>query len=236
MNNIKTIPFKNKLFRANKDLFNNNGKLIYKANINKNILASTNYKNILASVNYKNANMKYFTLNRSETNAYTKEGTTYVKNWDVIEDLDLVDILDLSTRRALEDKFKSNTIFTNAINSAFPVINNKVHRISSSTNEDNKILEKICELGYDGYYMESKGSFHSEVGLCKRAFRKLKLLNKPERKYAPQKTRKRTRAEYEEQAKLNENNNNNENNYYSHRKRRPSPNTLKNIPKFSLFN
>jgi hypothetical protein len=214
MNTIKIKKFKSKLFRANKNLFNKNDRLIYKANTNKNILAS---------VNYKNAPLKYFTLNRKEVNGYTKEGRTYIKNWNVVEELNLVDILDLSTRRSLEDKFKNDTSFKEAIKGAFPINNNnKVGRVSSNVDEDNIVLNRICELGYDGYYMEKAGESHSEVGLCKKAFKKLKLISKPEMKSMPRKTRKRTRAQYEAEAEAEKNRNTEQN---------TNP-----IPKFSLLN
>ena len=102
------------------------------------------------------------------------------------------------TRYSLEEKFKNDIKFKNAIKEAFPVINNKVGRISSNIEEDNIILMKICSLGYDGYFMESKNSFHSEVGLCKKAFHKLKLEKNSEKKYMPRKTVKRSRADFEE--------------------------------------
>jgi hypothetical protein len=187
MNEIKIVNFKGKLFRANRNIFN---KFIYKANTKKNILAS---------INYKNAPMKYFTLKRSNVEPYTSEGTTYIKNWNVTSELSLVDILDLRTRELLENKFKTNILFKNAINAAFPINEGKVYRISSSNEEDNKVLEKICELGYDGYYMNVEGKnmgFHSEIGLCKRAFSKLKLSKNAERKSMPEKTRKRSKLEY----------------------------------------
>lgn len=188
MSEIKTIQFSSKLFRANKDLFNNKGKLIYRANTNTNILASNNYKN---------APLKYFTLNKSELSAYTKEGTTYKKEWNVINNLNLVDILDLNTRKALEKEFNSPEL-KNALKYAFPINNNnnKVSRNSFNVKIDNKILNKICELGYDGYYMKTIDAFHSEVGLCNKAFSKLKLLKSDrtiEAPRIPSKTKRRSR-------------------------------------------
>lgn len=223
MSEIKIIKFQAPLFRANKNLFENN-ILKYRANKAK--------KNTLASNNYKNAPTKYFTLKRNEVNAYTKQGTTYIKNWNVTEELNLVDILDLKTRKNLEDKFKNHKNFVNAISEAFPINGNIVRRISSSTKEDNEVLNKICELGYDGYYMDVEGKnigFHSEVGLCKKAFNKLKLMKNSERKVvANNKTKKRKR--------FDENNNKSNQNYFNIRKERARLRMTENaIPKFSLF-
>jgi hypothetical protein len=227
MSEIKTIKFKAPLFRANKNLFRN-GILKYRANMAK--------KGILASNNYKNAPTKYFTLKRNEVNAYTKEGRTYTKNWNVIEELNLVDILDLKTRKALEDKFKNHNVFINAISEAFPINGNIVRRISSSTKEDNEVLNKICELGYDGYYMNIEGKnigFHSEVGLCNNAFHKLKLMNDPKMKYVANRTIKRKQHRYNNNDNNNNNNNNNE--FNSRRQRAKLRMIESTIPKFSLF-
>jgi hypothetical protein len=206
MNKIKSIEYNGDLFRANKNLYNKNKKITY--------LASKAKPNNLASDNYRNAPMKYFTLKRSNVNAYTKKGTTYTKNWRVIRTLKLVDILDLNTRKALEEKFKNDTEFVYAITEAFPIDGNIVRRISSSSEEDNQVLIKICELGYDGYYMDVEGKhigFHSEVGLCNKAFNKLKLLTNSERKYVPNNnigTRKKRRS------RLNNNGENNAGMYF----------------------
>lgn len=199
MDKIKTIYYNDLLFRANKNLYTKN-KITYSASKAK--------PNNLASVNYKNAPTKYFTLKRSNVNTYTKKGTTYTKNWSTIKTLKLVDILDLNTRKALEEKFKNDESFVNAITEAFPIDGNIVRRISSSSEEDNQVLNKICELGYDGYYMNVEGrriGFHSEVGLCNKAFSKLKLLTNSERKYVPNNngTRKKSKSRF------TQNNNNN---------------------------
>ena len=154
----------------------------------------------MASENYKNAPLKYFTLNRKNIKTYRKEGTTYAKNWNVTDELNLVDILDLKTREAIKAKFNKDKTFIEAIEKAFPILNDKVGRDSSNVEEDNTVLRKICELGYDGYYMESKNAFHSEIGLCRKAFNKLKLEKNAKHKYMPNKTRKRKREEYEAQS------------------------------------
>ena len=222
MDKIKTIQYKGPLFRANKNLYNKTNKLIY--------LASEAKPGILASVNYKNAPTKYFTLKKSNVNAYTKKGTTYTKNWNVTNVLNLVDILDLSTREYLENKFKNDKNFVNAITEAFPIDGKIVRRISSSSEEDNQIIDKICKLGYDGYYMDVEGKnigFHSEVGLCNKAFSKLKLMKNSERKYvpnntAPRKTKSRFRP-------------NNNNNNTRKRSRFTFNNDNNSFPRGSLF-
>jgi hypothetical protein len=152
MSTIKTIKYNGNLYRANQTSFIPQGK---------------------ASNNYRNAPMKYFTLNKSELKTYIPRGRPYVKNWKTTEEVELVDILDLNTRNALEDIPR----LKNALKIAFPIKNNSVTRVSTeeSKNKDDIVLGILCELGYDGYYMKSVGGFHSEVGLCPRALSKLKL-------------------------------------------------------------
>jgi hypothetical protein len=117
--------------------------------------------------------MKYFTLNKSELKTYIPRGRPYVKNWKTTEEIELVDILDLNTRKALENI----PALKSALKIAFPIRNNSVTRVSTeeSKNKDDIVLGILCELGYDGYYMNSVGGFHSEVGLCPRALYKLEL-------------------------------------------------------------
>ncbi len=152
MTGIKTIKYNGKLYRANQTSFIPRGK---------------------ASNNYRNAPMKYFTLNKSELKTYIPRGRPYVKNWKTTEEIELVDILDLSTRKALENI----PALKSALKIAFPIKNNSVTRVSTeeSKNKDDIVLGILCELGYDGYYMNSVGGFHSEVGLCPRALYKLEL-------------------------------------------------------------
>jgi hypothetical protein len=155
---IKIKNFRGKLYRANKTNAN---------------------KNIFALMNYRGAPRKYFTLRKNELSAYTKEGTSYKKTWKVLSDLKLVDILDPETRKNLERYF-TTTNEKNALKRAFPVNKNKPSRNSFSVKVDNIVLDKLCDLGYDGYYMETISAFHSEVGLCSKAFDKLQLSEKPE--------------------------------------------------------
>jgi len=158
--NIKRIEFNDILYRANE---------------------SANYKpNTSAVINYAGAPMKYFTLNKNETKAYTTHGKLYVKSWMPTSPLNLIDILHLPTRRAL-----AQIIGDESLNIAFPIINNKVSRISemNTREHDDNVLQAICENRLaDGYYMRAiennnRYVFHSEVGICPSAFHKLKLSN-----------------------------------------------------------
>ena len=174
---VKILEPNEFLYRANKNT-NKNNKFKY--------VAKNTKSKILASNNYKDAEVKYFTLSENESRAYTKKGKSYIKSWkphyinktNEKDKIILVDILDLPTRIKLEEYFTNNekTIFKNA----FPIVNGKVSRNSQSTKDDNIILKKICSLGkYDGYYMKTIPSFHSEVGLCKEALKKIELINNP---------------------------------------------------------
>jgi hypothetical protein len=177
-----------------------------------------------ASNNYKNAPMKYFTLNNAELKAYTKYGMPYKKKWQPTSELILIDILDLSTRKNLE-----KIIGEESLKIAFPIKNDRVSRVSEEHTKihDDKVLKAICTLNgenIDGYYMkritektknnnnneeQEKYVFHSEVGLCPKAFEKLQL-EKVERSknYAPNITLGRKRSRFER----NNNSNNNSNN------------------------
>jgi len=175
MDGIKIKVFKGQLYRANKTPAN---------------------KNIFASVNYKGAPRKYFTLRKNELNAYTKKGTTYKKTWDVSSDLKLVDILDPETRHNLENYFITNKD-KNVLNRVFPISNGIPSRNSYNVKIDDIVLDKLCELGYDGYYMETIRAFHSEVGLCSEALNKLKLNKNSEIVRNPnnvRKTQKKSRS------------------------------------------
>jgi hypothetical protein len=192
MDGIKVKTFKGKLYRANKTPAN---------------------KNIFASINYRNAPRKYFTLRKNELNAYTKKGTTYKKTWGVTSNLNLVDILDSNTRQNLDDLFTTRREKI-ALNNAFPITNNGPSRNSSNVKIDDVVLDKLCELGYDGYYMETISAFHSEVGLCSKALSKLKLLENSEKIIAPENVKKTRRASINlnritMKKKLFNNNNNN---------------------------
>jgi hypothetical protein len=199
---IKTRKYAGKLYRANETSFIPGSK---------------------ASNNYRNAPMKYFTLNKSELKTYIPRGRPYVKNWKTTEELELVDILDLSTRRALE----KITGLKSALNIAFPVEKNLVLRVSTelTKNQDDIVLGKLCELGYDGYYMETIGGFHSEVGLCPRALYKLEL----------EKSTRNTTTGVEGPTKKKRRTNNRNNNRNNGTRRRSRFTLNNNFPKGSLF-
>lgn len=172
MSVIKTRLYEGNLYRADAKSFKTQAK---------------------ASNNYKNAPMKYFTLNKREVNTYTRYGKPFVKTWQTTDKLNLVDILDLETRKALED----TPNIKKSINIAFPIKNGKVMRVSEEDTQDHDdvVLKIICGLGYDGYYMETLKEpgfkFHSEVGLCPRAYDKLELAE-VERKAPPETKKKGT--------------------------------------------
>jgi hypothetical protein len=164
-NRIRTITHKNKLFRAN---------------------TTRSTVGNRASNSYAGAPMKYFTLNEGELQAYTKYGKPFKKTWKPTSDLILIDILDMPTRKVLETYVSSESL-----NTAFPIIRNKVSRRSNedTRNHDDAVLSAICQIRdnrgaplYDGYYMKAihpnnnnSPSFHSEVGLCAHALSKLTL-------------------------------------------------------------
>jgi hypothetical protein len=214
MEEIKTLNYSGKLFRAN----------------------TQNYRvGSLASNNYRNAPIKYFTLDKNEIKAYTKYGKPFEKTWNA-RDLNLVNILDLSTRQRLESLFNQNQ--KRSLRIAFPIVNGEVSRISeeNSKTDDDTVLKALCELGFDGYLMEKiPNRFHSEVGLCPTAFSKLTLLDSKRALVAPSlpsRTKRRSR--------FNNNNNKNKNNNNNYRKKRSftnknNKNKNKPLPKFSLF-
>ncbi len=158
---LKVIRTTQPLFRADRTTF------------------QTGYK---ASNNYRGAPMKYFTLNESELKAYTKYGMPFKKTWNPTSELILVDILDKNTRLALAE-----LIGTNSLDIAFPINKNKVLRVSEENTKvhNDTVLRSICSLDdkIDGYFMKSitnnegRYVFHSEVGLCPKAFDKLKLMS-----------------------------------------------------------
>ncbi len=134
------------------------------------------------SSNYSTAEIKYFALTQPEIQTYVEKAKfLYKKHWQTKpgSTLNLIDILDLPTRKELE-----KIINKNALNIAFPIIKNKVSRVSEeeTKHRDYEVLNAICAMGYDGYIMPSLTNnngryvFHSEIGLCRRAFYKIKLV------------------------------------------------------------
>lgn len=185
----------------------------------------------------------FFTTVEREVEPYRKEGTKYTKTWVAEKPLVLLDIMDLNTRNWL-----LHAINANHLNTAFPVVKNKVYRFSNNTTDkiDRAVLGKICNLTtpngrrIDGYYMARQdmvppnsnynapfnrrlSKFHSEVGLCRHAFHKLRLEHIDTKKAAIGPNRKKkTRRNYNS-------NNNTRRNILSPNKR-PKPSMLFNTP------
>lgn len=194
---LKIFEYSGPLFRAEKDK-------------GSNILtnANTHYN--------KNISHHFFTTVKSEVNAYSKYGTSYVKTWQTAEPLYLLDIMDLATRRELE-----KTINANKLQFAFPIMNNVVYRVSEeeSVPIDRAILKAICSLTHngrplDGYYMKRMentsgryGKFHSEIGLCRRAFSKV-MLERVDKKVNPQQMKRESKSQSRRTRRRNNNNNN----------------------------
>jgi hypothetical protein len=163
-NKIKTINFTGDLWRADKT----------------------------AARNYTGAPIKYFALTEANANIYLNSAhREFMKQWRVKEgeSLKLINILDRGTRNSLGAAMPKPHF-----NIAFPIKNNTVSRVSTENTKasDDAVLLALCELGgYDGYIMEPiKNVFHSEVGLCAPALKKLELYSS-KRKRAPNLTRSR---------------------------------------------
>lgn len=216
---LKIVKTQAPLFRADKTIF------------------TVGYK---ASNNYRNAPMKYFTLNEDELKAYTKYGMPFKKTWQPTSELVLIDILDKKTRMVLAD-----LIGKESLNIAFPVNKNKVSRISEEDTKvhNDNVLRSICSIDdrIDGYYMKSLSNnegryvFHSEVGLCPKAFHKLTLASiQRNATQAPsvgkRNTRRRRYNNNELYSILSNNRNNTRNNNNRYRRKRMFTNNNENIP------
>jgi hypothetical protein len=91
------------------------------------------------------------------------------------------------------------------MNTAFPVnTSRKIYRFSSedTLEDDNLLLNALCRIeGIDGYYMKTQeprmngamtiGGFHSEVGLCRKAFSRIAVASSVNK--APPKVSRKTR-------------------------------------------
>lgn len=146
-----------------------------------------------ANRHYTTRYHKFFTTQESETEQYIKKAPKgYTKEWTVTEPLHLIDIMDRETRRELEHLIEHPAF----LDTAFPVRHNKVYRYSEDDTAqiDARLLGELCQIQtddgtpIDGYYMAKQRlnaanqnrapgiiGFHSEVGLCSSAFRKLLL-------------------------------------------------------------
>jgi hypothetical protein len=158
---------------------------------------------------------QFFTLTNGETSSYRDKGVRHTKTWEVNQatPLLLLNILDADTRSWVLSELNSNNS-RRALHIAFPVRNNAVYRRSNSTtvNVDRNILNIMCGLTLpdgrqiDGYYMAQQknlparfiqneysnipiSKFHSEVGLCRRAFDKITLRH-IKRTYVPHMNRR----------------------------------------------
>jgi hypothetical protein len=140
----------------------------------------------LASNNYAGTEIKYFTTAHHEVASYSSRGMPHVKLWRPQRALVLIDMMDPATREAVR-AMMADPAEARALNTAFPVAaNGSIYRVSGedTAGEDDRFLEALCRtLTFaDGYYMPAQvprevgvGSFHSEVGLCRRALRELVL-------------------------------------------------------------
>ncbi len=194
-----------------------------------------------ASLNYRGAPMKYFTLEKQETYSYSRRGYPFIKTWQTTEPLILIDIFNIPTRNALKELIESSGNHS-AINTAFPLHpEGFVYRVSeeNTKNKDDDVLRSLCELGvFDGYYMgrqASRGnglvsSFHSEVGLCPDAFRKLTLAEVEKDREAPP-CMKNMGIKRGKTRRVNRNNNGNKNNRSNKRNRHNNNNRNKNNSK-----
>lgn len=143
--------------------------------------------NTLASVAYIGAEIKFFATKKEEIRDYATK-SPYEKQWRILQPLNLLDIMDVSTR---DELFNNAPIeIQKSIDIAFPKDKDgKVFRYSEAetASHDYKVLNYICRLptAVDGYFMDrqqprNNGShiiipFHSEVGLCRSALSKLIL-------------------------------------------------------------
>lgn len=178
--------------------------------------------NTRANEHYNNSvPYHFFTTVKAEVEPYRKYGITYTKTWQADEPLLLLDIMNLNTRQLLEKNINKNKLKT-----AFPIIGNNVYRISDEETDhiDRAILKEICSLRHnghpiDGYYMKKQTAplpqnispFHSEIGLCRRAFNKL-MLRASEKKIQPKRMVRETKKL---NTRNNSNNSNNESNVYA---------------------
>lgn len=162
------------------------GKSLFRGN------TMTSNKNT-ANQHYGTMYNKFFATMKNETKPYVKNARIgYIKEWIPSESLFLLDIKDLETRKSLEYLLND---YKDWLNTAFPVVKNKVYRYSEEDTAqiDAKLLSALCQIqtpdGHkiDGYFMEKQRNvitmnngrdiigFHSEIGLCRSALRKLRL-------------------------------------------------------------
>ncbi len=139
------------------------------------------------ALTYADAPIKYFTLHPEELGTYFKtKDYKFQTEWDAV-DLVLVDLFHIPTRTFLYEHV-FNDEERNAIDTAFP-IDEKGHVYRQSDADtahlDYTLLKALCRVdNIDGYHMNAQeprnygkntivSGFHSEVGLCNKAFSKL---------------------------------------------------------------
>jgi len=126
-------------------------------------------------------------INLDSSNYFGVDSQTISSNYgitsgvDVNQDIVLLNMSNLETRRSLEDSMKSlDSVALNALNRSFPTEDNQVRRDSTSKN-DHIVLEFICSFTkFCGYYqpeiMKTKsegGKMHSEIAICHKAVNSL---------------------------------------------------------------
>jgi hypothetical protein len=126
-------------------------------------------------------------INLDSSNYFGVDSQTISSNYgitsgvDVNQDIALLNMSNLETRRSLENSMKSlDSVALKALNRSFPIEDNQVRRDSTSKN-DHIVLEFICNFTeFGGYYqpeiMKTKsegGKMHSEIAICHKAVNSL---------------------------------------------------------------
>lgn len=161
---------------------------------------------------YHDATIKYFTLHSEELDTYFRnKNYRYETAWQT-SPITLVNLHHIPTRNFLYEH-----VFTDgereALNTAFPVnAKGEVYRQSEehTAHLDYTMLRALCRIeGVDGYYMEAQqrrsngrniiSGFHSEVGLCGKAFLKLTCVSSVLKAAEKITKRRRRREELEEE-------------------------------------
>lgn len=196
---LRTIRYSGHLYRADptKGDLNQNSPLRGRKRMESNriAIAKTANKHYRTLKRKNNPQVQqqhhFFTMSDAEVSPYRQKGITYTKEWKA-DDLLLIDIMDLPTRQYLATLFSEAD--AKALDTAFPIINNIVYRKSDDETvvQDRAVIDAIGRLSpyhgqkIDGYYMKRQEAiipshtitpFHSEVGVCRHAFPKLRLVS-----------------------------------------------------------
>ena len=167
----------------------------------------TLYRGTPNEFNYKNKNVLYLAPNKNITNQY---GTTRV--FEVVEPLRLIYMNDPLTVMYMKEKATRDGKHISALRRSFPLsMDGTMVARHSKVEDDIKVAELACKLGFDGYYgdrfdgvsgnnlnkfnipdevtgMLKKSelvSFHSEIALCKKAVGKIIKISKTEMSNQP---------------------------------------------------